>query len=405
MSYSKETQKELSEAVMMLPQEKLQALGVKKQKLFIGIPKENSMQENRVALVPEAVQLLVNNGHRVCIESDAGKASNFQDNEYSEAGAEIAYSTKEVYEADLILKVEPLSDEEMEFLKPKQVLFSAMQLNVQPKNYIKNLMQRKVTAIAWDYIADEDGVLPIVRSMGEIAGTTSILIAAEYLNNQRGQGIMLGGITGVPPTQVVIIGAGTVGEYAARAALGLGADVRVFDNSISRLRRLQNSVGHRVYTSTIQPKVLQKSLMRCDVAIGAIRSNTGRTPCYVSEDMVKSMKSGSVIVDVSIDQGGCFETSKVTTHNQSTFKVHDIIHYCVPNIASLVSRTASHALSNVMAPLAMQTGDEGGIENLIRNHRGIQNGVYLYNGTLTNQYLADSLKLPYKDLKLLLAAF
>ncbi|MEX2597533.1 MAG: alanine dehydrogenase [Salibacteraceae bacterium] len=405
MSNSKDTQRELSESVMMLPQEKLQSSNARQKRLFIGIPKEISLQENRVALVPEAVQLLINNGHRVVVEKDAGEGSNFSDNEYSESGAEIAYSTKGVYEADIILKVEPLSEEEMSFLKPKQLLISAMQLNVQPKNYIKNLMAKKVSAIAWDYVADEDAVLPIVRSMGEIAGTTSILIAAEYLMSLKGQGIMLGGITGVPPAQVVIIGAGTVGEYAARAALGLGADVRVFDNSISKLRRLQNALGQRVSTSTIQPKVLMKALMRTDVAIGAIRSSSGRTPCLVSEEMVQNMKSGSVIVDVSIDQGGCFETSRVTSLDKPVFKKYDVLHYCVPNIASIVSRTASHALSNVIAPLALQIGDEGGIENMIRNHVGIQNGVYLYNGTLTNKYLGESLSLPHKDLKLLLAAF
>jgi len=390
---------------MMLPQEKLQPVGTKRKKLFIGIPKENSMQENRVALVPEAVQLLVNNGHRVVVETGAGKGSNFNDNEFSEAGAEIAYSTKDVYEAEMILKVEPVTEDEMEFLKPKQMLISAMQLNVHPKNYIKHLMAKKVSAIAWDYIADEDSVLPIVRSMGEIAGTTSVLIAAEYLMNPKGQGIMFGGVTGVPPTQVVIIGAGTVGEYAARAALGLGADVRVFDDSTAKLRRLQNDIGVRVSTSTLQPKVMQKALMRADVAIGAIRSRAGRTPCIVSEAMVRQMKPGSVIVDVSIDQGGCFETSMVTSLDRPTFKKHDVIHYCVPNMASLMSRTASHTLSNVVAPLVLQMGDEGGVENLIRNHVGIQNGVYLYNGTLTNKYLGEYLNLPHKDLKLLLAAF
>ena len=405
MSPSKQTQRALSESAMILPLEKLQPIETRKKRLFIGIPKENSMQENRVPIVPEAVQLLVNNDHRVVIETGAGEGSHFSDNEYSEAGGQIAYSTKEVYEADLILKVEPISNAEMEFLKPKQVLVSAMQLNVHPKDYIKNLMAKKVTAIAWDYIADEDGVLPIVRSMGEIAGTTSILIAAEYLSNKKGQGIMLGGITGVPPTQVAIIGAGTVGEFATRAALGLGADVRVFDNSISKLRRLQNSIGHRVSTSTIQPKVLAKALMRADVVIGAVRSLTGRTPCYVSEEMVRNMKAASVIVDVSIDQGGCFETSRITSHDNPSYVEHGVIHYCVPNIASRASRTASHALSNVVTPIAMQVSEEGGIENTIRNHRGIQNGVYLYNGTLTNQYLGESLKLPYKDLKLLLAAF
>ncbi len=404
MPFSKETQS-LSEAVMMLPQEKLQAVGAKHKKLYIGIPKEISLQENRVALVPEAVQLLVNNGHRVVIETNAGLASNFPDNQYSEVGAEIAPDVKTIYEADLIVKIEPPSDEEISMMKPKQTLISAMQLTVHPKNYIQNLMKQKATAIAWDFISDEDGVLPIVRSMGEIAGTTSILIAAEYLSNTSGQGIMLGGITGVAPTQVVIIGAGTVGEYAARAALGLGADVRVFDNSLTKLRRLQNTLGQRVYTSTIQPKILAKSLMRCDVAIGAMRSATGKTPCLVTEEMVSSMKSGSVIVDVSIDQGGCFETSQVTTHEAPIYRTHDVIHYCVPNIASRMCRTASNALSNIMAPVMLEIGEHGGIENMIREHKGLRSGIYLYKGALTNRYLAESLHLPYKDLSLLLAAF
>lgn len=405
MTFSKETQQSLSEAVMMLPKEKLQAVGGKHKELYIGIPKEISLQENRVALVPEAVHLLANNGHRIVIEKDAGKAANFPDNEYSEAGAEIAPNAKKVYEADIILKIEPPKDEEIEMLRPKQVLISAMQLTVHPKNYIQNLMKQRATAIAWDYIADEDGILPIVRSMGEIAGTTSILIAAEYLSNKDGQGIMLGGITGVAPTQVVIIGAGTVGEYAARAALGLGADVRVFDNSLTKLRRLQHALGHRVYTSTLQPKILAKSLMRCDVAIGALRSTSGKTPCVVSEEMVQNMKSQSVIVDVSIDQGGCFETSRVTTHEKPVFSEYDVIHYCVPNIASRMSRTASNALSNIMAPVVLQIGERGGIENMIREHSGIRNGVYLYNGSVTNRYLAESLNLTYKNLDLLLAAF
>jgi len=405
MSISKQAQRELSQALMMLPQEKLQEVNRKKKRLYIGIPKEISLQENRVALVPEAVQLLVNNDHRVVVETGAGEASNFSDREYSEAGADIAYTTKEVYEADIILKVEPISNDEMEYLKTKQVLISAMQLNAHPKDFIKNLMSKRVTAIAWDYIADEDGILPIVRSMGEIAGTTSILIAAEYLSNKEGQGIMLGGITGVAPTQVAIIGAGTVGEFATRAALGLGADVRVFDNSITKLRRLQNSIGQRVSTSTIQPKILAKALMRADVVIGAIRSNSGRTPCFVSEEMVRQMKPASVIVDVSIDQGGCFETSHMTTHDKPTYVLHDVIHYCVPNIASRASRTASNALSNVMAPIVLEVSEEGGIENMIRNHSGIQSGVFLYNGTLTNKYLGEYLNLPFKDLKLLLAAF
>ena len=205
-------------------------------------------------------------------------------------------------------------------MKYKQILFSALQLTVQPKDALEKLMSKKITAIAWDYIEDENGSFPLIRSMGEIAGTTSFLIAAELMSNaNNGKGLMLGGVAGISPPELVIIGAGTVGQFAASAALALGVSVKVFDNSLFKLRRLQNEIGHKVFTSVIQPKVLEKALKRCDVAIGAISASSFRTPCVVSEDMVKKMKSGSVIVDVSIDKGGCFETSKITTHQKPTF--------------------------------------------------------------------------------------
>ncbi|MEM9022139.1 MAG: alanine dehydrogenase [Bacteroidota bacterium] len=405
MELSKEALRSLSESAVLQPQEQLLGVKNKQSQLFIGIPKEISFQENRVALVPEAVALLVNNGHEVVIEAGAGIPSNFSDNDYSEAGARIAYGAEEVYKADLILKVAPPLLEEIELLHRKQTLISALQLTVQPQDFLKKLMAKKVTAIAWDFIKDEEGIFPIVRAMGEIAGTTSILIAAEHLSNIKGQGAMLGGISGVEPTRVVIIGAGTVGEYAARAAYGLGASVKVYDNSISKLRRLQNDLGLRMHTSTIQPKQLAKALRRADVAIGAIRSSHGRTPTVVSEQMVQQMKPCSVIVDVSIDQGGVFETSEVTNHENPVYTRYDVIHYCVPNIASRVSRTASKALSNIFAPIILNVGAEGGVENVLRKYSGVRNGVYIFNGTLTNQYLGDVYEIPWKDLDLLMAAF
>jgi alanine dehydrogenase len=202
----------------------------------------------------------------------------------------------------------------------------------------------------------------------------------------------------------VIIGAGTVGEYAARAALGLGATVKVFDNSVYRLRRLQGSLGVRVFTSIIQPKVLGKHLKTADVAIGALRTTGGRTPCVVTEEMVSEMKVGAVVIDVSIDQGGCFETSKVTNHTQPVFRKHGVIHYCVPNIASRVSRTASYALSTIFAPILLNIGEEGGLQNMLRVNSGVRHGVYLYQGILTNKYLGDSFNLPSKDIDLFLSA-
>ncbi|MGB0915517.1 MAG: alanine dehydrogenase, partial [Crocinitomicaceae bacterium] len=343
--------KHLMQQGSLLPKEEMLEIARKKGSLFIGIPKETSFQERRVALVPETVSVLVANGHRVKIETKSGEGSNFSDTDYSEAGAEICYDKKEIFSCDLIFKVAPPSEEEVEMMPGNQTLISALQISIQPKVILQKLMEKKVTAIAWDYIRDDSGVFPVVRTMGEIAGTTSMLVAGELLSSfSKGKGIMLGGIAGVQPTEVVVIGAGTVGEYATKAALGLGASVKVFDNSLSKLRRLQTDLGTRVFTSVIQPKVLAKSLMRADVVIGALRAPLGRTPCVVTEEMIQNMKSGSVVVDVSIDQGGCFETSRVTSHDNPTFEEHEVIHYCVPNIASRVSRTASFALSNIFSP-------------------------------------------------------
>jgi len=405
MSLSKDALKSLALKASLSPQEEMLEKTVKNKNLFIGIPKETELQEQRVALVPESVGFLVANGHRVVVESGAGERANFSDSDYSESGAEILYNSKEVYQADIILKVSPPNEQEISLMKYKQILFSALQFTVQPKNILEKLMAKKITATAWDYIEDENGSFPVIRSMGEIAGTTSFLIAAELMSNaNNGKGLMLGGVAGISPPELVIIGAGTVGQFAANAALALGVSVKVFDNSLYKLRRLQNEIGRKVSTSVIQPKVLEKALKRCDVAIGAISAPNGRTPCIVNEDMVKKMKAGAVIVDVSIDKGGCFETSKITTHQNPTFLKHDVIHYGVPNIGSRVSRTASYSLSNIFSPLLIQIADSGGCEKLIQKSIGFRHGVYIYNGTLTSSILGEAFELPYKDLDLLISA-
>ncbi len=405
MVISKEALFSLTKGVLM-PQEEMLEVARKKGSLYIGIPNEIAYQENRVPLVPDAVAVLVNNGHRVVIETNAGKAANFQDNDYSEAGAEIAYSSQDIYKADTIVKIAPPTLEEMEYMQSKQTLFSALQFSTQPQEFLKKLSSKKINAVAVDWITDDQGIFPAVRAMGEIAGGASILIAAEYLSNtNNGVGSILGGISGISPTEVVIIGAGTVGEFAARAAIGLGAYVKVFDNSTSRLRRLQNILGTRIFTSIIQPKVLAKHLKSADVVIGALRSKTGRAPVVVTEAMVEGMKLGAVIVDVSIDQGGCFETSEVTNHSKPVFRKHGVIHYCVPNIASRVSRTASYAFSNIFSQILLNMGEEGGFESLLRKDAGVRNGVYLYNGVLTNQFLAETFHMPFKDINLLMAMF
>jgi alanine dehydrogenase len=386
-----------------MPQEEVLEVKTSKSDLKIGIPKETFFQEKRVPLTPDGVLLLVDHGHEVVIETGAGEGANYTDNDYSEAGAHIVYSPDKVYESDIILKVEPPSEKELDMMKHKQTLISALQLKTQTKSYFRKLMDKKITAISFEYVEDEDGIAPLVRSMSEIAGNTSILIAAEYLSNANdGKGFMLGGVSGVPPTEIVIIGAGTVGAYAARTALGLGASVKVFDKSLSKLRRLQGMVNNMpIYTCVIQPKILEKALMRCDVAIGAVRSENGRTPCVVTEDMVSKMKAGSVIVDVSIDQGGCFETSELTNHDQPTFKKYDVIHYCVTNIASRVSRTASFSMSNIIAPIILSVGDFGGVDAILHRNKGVRQGLYIYKGTLVNKPIGEWFDLPYTEVDLL----
>jgi len=386
----------------LMPQEEVLEVQKRHRSLQIGVPTETCMQEKRVALTPDGVALLVSNGHEVKIETQAGIGANYTDQDYSEAGAQIAYQAREVFECDLILKVEPPSLDEIEMMKMRQTLISALQLKTQTKSYFEKLMAKKITALSFENMEDEDGVVPVVRSMSEIAGNTSILIAAEYLSNvNNGKGFMLGGVSGVPPTEIVIIGAGTVGTYAARTALGLGASVRVFDRSLTRLRRLQGAINSAwVYTCVVQPKILEKALMRCDVAIGAVRSDYGRTPSLVTADMVSKMKAGSVIVDVSIDQGGCFETSELTDHQNPTFTKQGILHYCVPNIASRVSRTASFSLSNIMSPVLQSVGDYGGVDEFLAQNKGARKGLYIYKGSLVNKPIGEYFDLPYAETQL-----
>jgi alanine dehydrogenase len=392
---------------ILLPKESMLEVRKGKRELFIGIPREISFQENRIALVPESIALLVNNGHRVIIETNAGKNANFTDTDYSEAGAKIAYSPEEVYKAsDLILKVAPPSEKELEMIQEKQTLLSILQIAMQPKDFVARLKAKRVTALAYEYMRDETELLPVIQAMSEIVGSTSILIASEYLSNaMSGKGELLGGITGIPPTEVVILGAGTVGEYAAKTALGLGAQVKVFDNNLYKLRRIQRNLGQRVYTSTIVPSFLMKALRTADVAIGAIHAKEGRTPVIVTEEMVSEMRFGSVIIDVSIDQGGCFETSEVTNHTDPVFRKYGVIHYCVPNIASRVARTASYALSNIFTPILINIGNEGGMDEFLWAHKTVRSGIYLYKGTVTNKFVSESCKLPFRDLNLLMASW
>jgi alanine dehydrogenase len=385
----------------LLPQEEKLEIARQKSQLFIGIPKETSFQERRICLTPDSVNTLTYQGHRVMIESGAGVSSSYSDKEYSDAGAEITQDTKKVFSCPMILKVEPPTVAEIEMMNPKSIILSAIQLKTRKKSYFEALSRKKVTALAFEYLKDEDGSYPAVKSLSEIAGTASILIAAELMiTNEFGKGLLFGNITGVAPTEVVIIGAGTAGEFAAKTAIGLGASVKVFDNSITKLRRLQHNLNQRIFTSTIQQKALLKALRRCDVAIGAMRGKE-RCPVVVTETMVEHMKKGAVIVDISIDTGGCFETSEVTTHEKPTFLKSDVLHYCVPNIPSRYSKTASLSISNIITPYLLQIAEDGGIESSIRCNAGLKNGIYLYHGILTNKAIGDWFDLPDNDINLI----
>ncbi|MDB4900983.1 MAG: ald [Mucilaginibacter sp.] len=396
---------DVAKQAMMQPQESMLEVKNKKNKLYIGIPKEISFQENRIPLTPLSVALLINNGHEVMLESNAGQAANFLDKDYSEQGAHIVYDTKKLYEADIIIKIAPPTLSEIAMMKPGQILISALQLSTLKAESLHALINKKITALCFEHMRDEGGSLSVVRAMSEIVGATSILIAAEYLSNIfDGKGLMLGGITGVPPTEIVILGAGTVGEYATRTAISLGAEVKVFDPSIYKLRRLQNNIGSRVFTSVVQPIVLEKAITTCDVAIGAMRAEDGRSPCLVSEATVSRMKPNSVIIDVSIDQGGCFETSEVTNHTHPVFRKYDVIHYCVPNIASRVARTATYALTNIFAPILLDIGEKGSLKNVIWQKSGLREAVYIYQGHLTNKHIGERFSIPSKDLDLLIVS-
>jgi alanine dehydrogenase len=373
--------------------------------LHIGIPKEIAFQENRIALTPDAVSVLVSNGHQVMIEHNAGEACHFADRDYSEAGAKIVYTREDVYKAPILVKSAPVIEEELPLLQHGQMIISPIHLSVLKAELLQKMMDKKITAISFENLKDDSGTYPIVRAMSEIAGSAVMLIAAQYLSSaNHGKGVLLGGISGIAPTKVIIIGAGIVGEYAARAALALGASVKVFDNSVYRLKRLQNNIGHRLWTSVVEPRLLAKQLKTCEVAVGALGSESGRTPIVVTEEMVSSMRTGSVIIDVSIDRGGCFETSEITTHENPIYKKYGVIHYCVPNIPSGFARTASQAISNVLMPLLLDAGEDGGFERMVWHQIHLRSGIYMFKGALTNFYLSERFNLKYTDLNLLIAS-
>ncbi|HET6560115.1 MAG TPA: alanine dehydrogenase [Prolixibacteraceae bacterium] len=394
-----------SNSTFMLPQEEMLEVRRKGKKIRIGITCDKEKVEFRVPLTPQAVELLVSYGHQILIETEAGMAASYSDQEYTEAGAQVMKDRKEIYECDIVLRISPFDESEISLLRGHQALISNLQINAQCQNSISMLMQKRMINIAYEYLEDEDGNQPVVQLMSQISGTTSIILANEYMSkSHNGKGVLLGSVTGISPAEVVILGSGTAAEYAARVALGLGAIVKVFDDNLNSLRRLEEKLQQRIFTSVFYPKVVKKALKSADAVLGAMP--VGVPPAfYITEEMVKKMKQGSVIIDLNVSQGGCFETSRATNLNNPTFIEHGVVHFCVPNVPAIVSRTASIALSNVLIPIIISIGEIGGIENYIKDSKGFRRGVYIYNGILVNSALADRFNLPYKDLDLLMAVY
>ena len=389
-----------------MPQEEQLETAIRHKRITIGVPSDKKNDEKRVALTPEAVNLLVENDNEVIVQKGAGNGANYSDKDYSENGAILTDSPARVYSADAVIKVAPFTLQETEYLKGNQIVMSSLNVLKLNEETLGKLIRKKVTAIAFEKLRDNDGVMPVMESMSEISGVTSILIASDYLSNHHGgKGVLLGGITGVTPTEVVIIGANTAGEYAARAAIGLGSQVMVFDSSLNRLRRFQNLVGQRLQTSVFHPQVLKKALKSADVLIGAIELEDLRPWYYITEEMIKTMKKGSVVIDLSIDRGGCIETTECRALRDPVYEKHGVIHFSAWNLPSRVARTASIALSNIFTPLFQSITEAGGIVQLLKNDRDLRKGVYLFNGILTNETLGQKFGAISKDLDLLISAF
>ncbi|MDO9152273.1 MAG: alanine dehydrogenase [Paludibacter sp.] len=390
----------------LFPEESLLRELARQPHLSIGLPKENAEVETRLALTPEGVAIVTEEGHNVYVQRGAGEPMSYSDLQYSEAGAVIVELTTEVFNANIVMKIAPPAIQELHLMHPNSTIFSMLQLSNLSADSIRLMMKKKINAIAYELIKDEQKVFPVVSSISEIEGITAITIASELMSNEHGgKGLLLGGIAGVSPTEVVILGAGITGTVAARSALALGAQVKIFDHDINKLRKIQHNLGQQVFTSVIHPNVLIKALASADAVIANLRYISGSERFMVSEELVKTMKQGAIIIDMSVDQGGCFETSECRTLKNPTFEVHGIIHYCVPNISARVARTTSMALSNIFAPMLLKIGHSGSVKSAIAESSGFRNGAYVYSGVLVNRLIGSYYGIQSNEIGLLLAGY
>lgn len=390
----------------LFPEECLLREIARQPRLSIGLPREAALVETRLALTPEGVSILTEEGHSVYVQRGAGEPMSYFDLQYSEAGAYLVDSEAEVFGADMVLKIAPPTIEELSLMHDRSTLFSMLQLSNLSAECIRLMMKKKMNAIAYELIKDEQKAFPVVNSISEIEGNTAIAVAAELMSNERGgKGILLGGVAGITPTEVVILGAGITGSVAARTALALGAQVKVFDHDITKLRKIQHYLGQQVFTSVIHPTVLFKALASADAVIGNLRYINGSDRFMVSEDLVKTMKVGAIIIDLSVDQGGCFETSECKTLQHPVFEKYGVIHYCVPNISARVARTSSIALSNIFAPMLLKIANSGSVNSAIIESVGFRHGAYIYSGVLVNRLIGDYYSIPSNDIGLLIPGY
>ncbi len=362
----------------------------------IGIPKEIFPDEKRISLTAQGVYSLVKEGHNVFIEKGAGVDSSFTDEDFQKMGGEIVFSPDEVYKrSDLIVKVMPLTKQETELLRPEQMIFSFLQMTFQTKGALANLIDKKVTAIGTELIEIAPKYRPVLVAMSEIAGNMMPQIAGRFLQGDKGgRAIAIGGFPGIPPSTIVILGAGNLGFNTAKNFVNLGAQVIVLDEDVSRLRHIENELGGGVITSIANHYSIEKALKSADVFIGAVFQSSKKAPILITREQVKMMKKGSLIIDASIDHGGCVETSRPTTHSDPVFVEENVIHYCVPNITAAVARTSSGALNNIVLPFILEIARDG-LKATCENNSTLITGMYIHKGKCINKGIADLFNFEY----------